>query len=266
MENDIEIEGMRLHYEVSGPENGAPVLLMHGWGCDHTTVRSIANAINNEMRVYNVDLPGHGATPEPDSAWGVDEYTRLMEAFTARLGIFDPVLIGHSFGGRISILMASRNPISRVVLVDAAGIKPHRPLKYYIKIYSFKTAKKILPVILGKKTGGKLIDTWRGKTGSADYRNSSPVMRAVMSRCVNQDLTDRLPLIKARHYSYGARKTKPHRWLMPDLWKRVFRMQVWSAGKVADIIHSLTIRGDSALSCVISLFRLHDKTTTKQFQ
>ena len=52
MENDIEIEGMRLHYEVSGPENGAPVLLMHGWGCDHTTVRSIANAINNEMRVY----------------------------------------------------------------------------------------------------------------------------------------------------------------------------------------------------------------------
>ncbi len=197
MENDIEIEGMRLHYEVSGPENGAPVLLMHGWGCDHTTVRSIANAINNEMRVYNVDLPGHGATPEPDSAWGVDEYTRLMEAFTARLGISDPVLIGHSFGGRISILMASRNPISRVVLVDAAGIKPHRPLKYYIKIYSFKTAKKILPVILGKKTGGKLIDAGRGKAGFADYRNSSPVMRAVMSRCVNQDLTDRLPMIKA---------------------------------------------------------------------
>ena len=54
-----------------------------------------------------------------------------------------------------------------------------------------------MPVILGKKTGGKLIDTWRGKNGSADYRNSSPVMRAVMSRCVNQDLTDRLPLIKA---------------------------------------------------------------------
>lgn len=127
----------------------------------------------------------------------MDEYTRLLEAFTARLGISDPVLIGHSFGGRISILMASRNPISRVVLVDAAGIKPHRPLKYYIKIYSFKTAKKILPVILGKKTGGKLIDAWRGKAGSADYRNSSPVMRAVMSRCVNQDLTDRLPMIKA---------------------------------------------------------------------
>ena len=115
---------------------------MHGWGCDHTTVRSIANAINNEMRVYNVDLPESRRDSRTGFSMGVDEYTRLMEAFTARLGISDPVLIGHSFGGRISILMASRNPISRVVLVDAAGIKAHRPLKYYIKIYSFKTAKR----------------------------------------------------------------------------------------------------------------------------
>ncbi len=197
MENDIEIDGMHLHYEVTGPENGFPVLLMHGWGCDHTTVRSIANALNGEMRVYNVDLPGHGASSEPTSAWGVDEYTRLMERFISVSGVLNPVLIGHSFGGRISILMASRNPISKVVLVDAAGIKPKRPLKYYFKVYSFKAAKKILPLFLGKKRGKKMIDAWRGKAGSADYRNSSPVMRDVMSRCVNEDLTDRLPLIKA---------------------------------------------------------------------
>lgn len=197
MENDIEIDGMKLHYEVTGPENGAPVLLMHGWGCDHTTVRSIANALNGNMRVFNVDLPGHGTSQEPPTAWGVNDYTQLMEHFITRIGISDPVLIGHSFGGRISILMASRNPISRMVLVDAAGIKPKRPLKYYLKVYSFKTAKKILPLIFGKKQGGKMIDAWRGKAGSADYRNSSPMMRAVMSRCVNEDLTDRLPLIKA---------------------------------------------------------------------
>lgn len=197
MENDIEIDGMHLHYEVTGPENGSPVLLMHGWGCDHTTVRSIANALNGEMRVYNVDLPGHGASSEPTSAWGVDEYTRLMERFISVFGVLNPVLIGHSFGGRISILMASRNPISKVVLVDAAGIKPKRQLKYYFKVYSFKAAKKILPLVLGKKRGKKMIDAWRGKAGSADYRNSSPMMRDVMSRCVNEDLTDRLPLIKA---------------------------------------------------------------------
>lgn len=197
MEKDIIINGTKVHYEETGPEDGKPVLLMHGWGCDHATVRIIAKALEDKMHVYNVDLPGHGSSPEPASAWGVEDFTDLMEKFCKSLNINDPVLIGHSFGGRISILMGSRNPISRIVLVDAAGIKPKRPLKYYLKVYSFKTAKKVLPLICGKRLGGKLIDKWRGSAGSADYRNSSPMMRAVMSRCVNEDLTPYLPSIKA---------------------------------------------------------------------
>lgn len=197
MEKDIIIDGKKVHYDESGPENGKPVLLMHGWGCNHSTVKWIADSLNDKMHVYNVDLPGHGASPEPDSAWGVGDFTDLMEKFCKALNINDPVLIGHSFGGRISIMMGARNPISRIVLVDAAGVPPKRPLKYYLKVYSFKTAKKVLPVIFGKKAGGKMIDKWRGKAGSADYRNSSPMMRAVMSRCVNEDLTGYLPKIKA---------------------------------------------------------------------
>lgn len=197
MEKDITLRGVKLHYDVTGPESGQPVVLMHGWGCSHATVKSIANALNRDMRVYNIDLPGHGASQEPPGVWGVDDFTLLIEDFISELGIVNPVLIGHSFGGRISILLASRNPISRMVLVDAAGIKPHRSLKYYTKVYTFKAGKKVLPILLGKKLGGKLIDAWRGKGGSADYRNSSPVMRAVMSRCVNEDLKFAMPNIKA---------------------------------------------------------------------
>lgn len=189
-ETEITIDGMTLHYEVSGPESDAnpTVLLMHGWGCDHTTVRSIANALNGNLRVYNVDLPGHGKSSEPPYAWGVEEFTSLMEKFIIKLRIRNPLPIGHSFGGRIALLMASRNPIKKMVLVDTAGIKPRRSLKYYLKVYSFKFAKKTLPALFGQKTGGRMIDKWRGKAGSADYRNSTPVMRAVMSKCVNEDL------------------------------------------------------------------------------
>lgn len=197
MEKDIEIGGMRLHYDETGPEDGQPAVLMHGWGCDHTTVRSIAAILEPGMHIYNLDLPGHGKSSEPPGAWGVDEFTSMIEEFCRLNSIEDPVLIGHSFGGRISLLMSSRNPISRMVLVDGAGIKPKRPLNYYIKVYSFKAAKKILPVILGKKRGETIINRWRGKAGSADYRNSSPIMRAVMSRCVNQDLKHVMPAIKA---------------------------------------------------------------------
>lgn len=162
MEKDIEINGLRMHYEVTGPDNGKPVVLMHGWGCNHTTVRSIAAILEPGMRVFNLDLPGHGSSQEPPSAWGVYEYTDCIEEFCNRLGIQDPVLIGHSFGGRIGLLMSSRNPVSRMVLVDGAGLKPKRKPKYYIKVYSFKAAKKVLPIVLGKKLGGKIIDKWRG--------------------------------------------------------------------------------------------------------
>jgi len=147
MEKDIYIDGLKVHYDLTGPEGRRPVVLMHGWGCDHTTVRSIAAAIEQGMRVYNLDLPGHGRSDEPPVPWGVEEYTSLVERFCDMEGIDDPVLIGHSFGGRIGLLMASRNRISRMVLVDGAGIKPRRELSYYIKVYSFKEARKILPVI-----------------------------------------------------------------------------------------------------------------------
>ncbi|MDE6296381.1 MAG: alpha/beta hydrolase [Muribaculaceae bacterium] len=197
MEKNIKIDDITLCYDESGPDGAPPVILMHGWGCNYTTVASIANALNSKLKVYSLDLPGHGKSQEPPTAWGIEKFTKLVEKFCKALKIERPILIGHSFGGRISILMASRNNIDKVVLVDAAGIKPKRSLKYYFKVYSFKTARKILPYIVGKKKAEKIINAWRGKAGSADYRQSSPVMRAVMSVCVNEDLKHVMPDIKA---------------------------------------------------------------------
>lgn len=70
MEKDIEIDGLRLHYDESGPEDGSPVVIMHGWGCNLSTVASIAATLSPSMRVLNVDLPGHGKSQEPPFAWG----------------------------------------------------------------------------------------------------------------------------------------------------------------------------------------------------
>lgn len=197
MEKEIIIDGLTLHYEETGVATGPAVLLMHGWGCTHETVRSIAATLESSMRVINVDFPGHGKSSEPPTVWGVDDFTGFMEKFIQRLGIEWPALVGHSFGGRIALLMSSRQPVEKMVLVDAAGIKPRRSLKYYWKVYSFKTVKNLLLLLFGKEKGGSMVERWRGKKGSADYRNSSPMMRAVMSKCVNEDLKGVMPSIKA---------------------------------------------------------------------
>lgn len=195
MEKDFSFQGVRFHYEVTG--HGHPFILMHGWGCNSSTVASIARVAEQTCTVYNVDFPGFGKSSEPDDIWGVDMYTGLIEELCRREGIQSPILAGHSFGGRVAILFASRNIVKSVILIDAAGIKPKRPLKYYMKIYSFKAAKWVINLLYSNEKAAKKIEQMRGRRGSSDYNNASPKMRSIMSRIVNEDLTDRLHLIKA---------------------------------------------------------------------
>lgn len=191
----IDIDGVELHYEVLG--EGDPMILMHGWGCNHTTVASIAAVAARTHTVYNIDFPGFGQTSEPPEVWGVEQYTRLIEKMVRRLGIKAPVLAGHSFGGRVGILYASRNEVSKLILIDAAGVRPRRGIRYYLKVYSFKAMKHVTRLLLGRRRAEARIEAARARRGSADYASSSPRMRAVLSRCVNEDLRGVMPLIKA---------------------------------------------------------------------
>ncbi|MCM1292770.1 MAG: alpha/beta hydrolase [Bacteroides sp.] len=195
MTESIEIDGVNLHYTVQG--SGAPLILMHGWGCNHSTVASIAQTAAQTHTVYNVDFPGFGDSPEPPEVWGVEQYTRLIERFAEHLGLQRPVLAGHSFGGRVGILFASRNDVDKLILIDAAGVKPRRSLKYYFKVYKFKLAKWFVHRIYSRDKAEAKIETWRRKRGSADYADSSPRMRAILSRVVNEDLRHVMPSIKA---------------------------------------------------------------------
>ncbi|HBC22298.1 MAG TPA: alpha/beta hydrolase [Porphyromonadaceae bacterium] len=197
MEKSIQIDGVNINYDECGPEGGAPIILMHGWGCRLETLASIRAILADKMHVYSIDLPGHGKSDEPPAIWGVEEYTQLVETFIKMLGIDNPILLGHSFGGRISILLSSRNRVKKVLLVDAAGIKPHRSMKYYFKVYTYKAFKHLVRLFAGKKRGEKILEKRRRKSGSADYAAASPTMRGILSKCVNEDLKHVMPDIKA---------------------------------------------------------------------
>ena len=83
------------------------------------------------------------------------------------------------------------------MLVDAAGVKPRRSARYYWKVYSYKVAKRLLPIAVGKPRAQRMIERYRAKTGSSDYNNATPMMRAILSKCVNEDLCHVMPQIKA---------------------------------------------------------------------
>lgn len=195
MEKNITINGLNFHYTVEG--SGSPVVLMHGWGCNLTTLASIENVAKENHTVYNIDFPGFGSSQEPSEVWGVEEYTQLIEEFIKLENIENPILLGHSFGGRVGILYSSRNQVKKLILVDAAGVKPRRSLKYYFKVYTYKMGKRLMPLIYGKDGAQKRIEEMRTKRGSSDYNNASPMMRAILSKVVNEDLKHCMPKIKA---------------------------------------------------------------------
>lgn len=195
MEKNIKINGLDFHYTVQG--SGSPIVLMHGWGCNLTTLASIETVAAENHTVYNVDFPGFGKSEEPSEVWGVEKYTQLIEAFIKLENIENPILLGHSFGGRVGILYSSRNKVKKLILVDAAGVKPRRSLKYYFKVYTYKIGKCLMPLIYGKKGAKKRIEDMRAKRGSSDYNNASPMMRAILSKVVNEDLKYCMPKITA---------------------------------------------------------------------
>lgn len=187
----FDYNGVKVFYEISG--EGSDLLLLHGWGCTHSIFDPFVGELSRRHRVIVLDFPGFGESDEPPVVWGVYEYEEMLEAFCAAVGVVKPSVICHSFGGRVAIVFASKCEVSRMMLVDAAGIKPRRSLEYYIKVYRYKIAKWwILKVLRDPER----FERMRAGRGSADYAAASPMMKAVLSKTVNQDLRKLLPSIK----------------------------------------------------------------------
>jgi len=193
----------RLHLEVQGPEDGPPVLLLHGWGSSARLMAPIAEALADRYRVFNVDLPGHGLTPPPPEPWGVAEHAALVaELIRRRIGP-PVVLIGHSNGGRIGLYLASEPDgaalLRALVLISPSGMRPRRPWHYYVRATLARLLKapfQVLPQPLREPALDWLRHTvvWKA-LGSSDYRRLEGVMRETFVRIVNTYVEDRLARI-----------------------------------------------------------------------
>lgn len=192
----LSIDGMRTQYEVRG--EGETVLLLHGWGAGIDAMRPIADAVAAlNMRAVSFDFPGFGGSDAPEEVWGVPEYAHFTRRFIEEMGIVGADVICHSFGGRVTIYLASENKtlFRRLVLVDAAGIRPKRSLKWYIRTYTYKLGKRLKKYRWIDRLFH--ISERQKNAGSAEYRSlGNELMRSTFVKVVNLDLSDRLPRIK----------------------------------------------------------------------
>ena len=194
MDQFVDINGIRTRWRQAG--TGPPVLVLHGWGAKIEAVDPIIRALSPQLTVFAVDLPGFGETALPPAPWGVADYADWTRALMDELGLERPSIVGHSNGGRIAIHLATHHPerVDKLILVDAAGIRPRRGLRYYRRVGMAKTAKHAAR-LLGRP-GRALQRRVIARTASSDYANAGP-LRPTFVKLVNEDLTPLLPRIRA---------------------------------------------------------------------
>ena len=94
----VKINNWNINYEVMG--EGNPVVLLHGWLANLETMRPIANNLSQNFKVYLVDVIGFGKSDLPEHPLNTNNFGDFLKEFLNTLKIKNPILIGHSNGGR----------------------------------------------------------------------------------------------------------------------------------------------------------------------
>lgn len=191
------VKGLKINYIEEG--QGDPVLLLHGWGSNIKLFQASIDLLQKGYKVVAMDMPGFGESEEPKEPWDVDDYVDFVLEFLKDYEFDRITLLGHSFGGRVIIKLCSRaNPfeVERVILVDAAGVKPKKTFRQKIRQRIYKMTKWIFSLKIVMLLFPDALEKLRKRNGSADYNAASPIMRQTLVRVVNEDLTHLMPNVK----------------------------------------------------------------------
>ena len=176
-------------------------VILQGWATDRKVYSLITSCLAQKYRVIFPLLPGFGGEKEPTEPMSVSDYAELVDALLRHLGVERATFFCHSYGGRIFFKLAAKGNAftapKKVILCDAAGIMPKRSAFSKLKIKVFKLTRRILSTAVMRFLYPELLPELLAKSGSDDYRNSSPIMRRTLVLAVNEDLTSIISLVKA---------------------------------------------------------------------
>jgi pimeloyl-ACP methyl ester carboxylesterase len=118
-------DSVKLFFEEAG-SGERPILLVHGWTCDHTYMAPQFERFRRTHRVIAVDLRGHGQSDKPQQAYTMVAFADDLAWLCSQLNVKKPIVIGHSMGGVIGVELAARFPEvpSAVVTLDSPIVPP----------------------------------------------------------------------------------------------------------------------------------------------
>jgi len=118
-------DGVKLGYVEAG-SGSPPIVLVHGWTCDHSYFAPQQEYFAKRHRVLAVDLRGHGASDKPQAPYPLSGFADDIVWLCRELGVTKPIVIGHSMGGMTALELAVCHPdaASAIVVCDSPMAMP----------------------------------------------------------------------------------------------------------------------------------------------
>lgn len=170
-----KFKGVEVYYEYINQGKSRPLVLMHGWARSGEDFKQQISFFEKRT-ILVIDFPPFNRSRADLRDWSIYTYVSLVISLCEHLNIENADFLGHSFGGRIAIILScvKHSLVHSCILVDSAGLKPKRSIKYKLNLALYKLKKK-----LGLKTKDRC---------SPDYRVLSPAMKETFKSIVNTHL------------------------------------------------------------------------------
>jgi len=162
-----------ISYELMNPSEKTDIVILHGWGSNKGLMKRSFSPFVKKFRHIYIDLPGFGNSTAP-MALTTKDVANIMELFFALLGVKKDIILGHSFGGKVALLLEPK----LLVLVASAGIYTEKPLHVRGKIVLFKLLK-----LFG-------LTKFRSLFVAQDAKELSPEMYETFKTVVNEDMRE----------------------------------------------------------------------------
>lgn len=193
LSEQIIINGLLTSYTSAGVSGVAPpVVFLHGWASSKEVWTGAMQSLPAlGVASYALDLPGFGKTETPPEVWSVSDYANFVAEFLQKLKIPPAVIVGHSFGGRIGLVLAATHPqfLAKLILVDSAGVYTSAGFKKMLALAS----KLIKPFFRLRWTQPLRKKIYRA-FGAVDYL-ATPELNKTFVKVIGEDLTKYLDKI-----------------------------------------------------------------------
>ena len=215
-EEKILINGLEVNYKIAG--EGQPslnskgikglsskkrdtVLILHGWGGSSDSWIKVQRILANKgFKVIVPDFPGFGKSVPPPEPWGVKEYNDFILKLTEYFKLDNFFLLGHSFGGQVSVRFSAHYPekLRKLILCAPAALRPKPGTKIRIIFWVARIGNAIFSPKHLIRFRDALRNIFYIFIRNRDYRKANGTMKETIKKVLKEDLMEELPKIQAK--------------------------------------------------------------------